>query len=801
MLLVFMVGSAWAANPAEKTAPRRFLRQEIKSDYVPGELLVKFKTVFSAEDRQRFNQQIPGTAQNREEAMTAFHNHFRTRPTSHRLLHWQLIKLPPGMSAEQAVEKIRNNPLVENAEPNYRVYAESLSTTYTPNGAFNDPFYTDGQSEWWINRTQGDAAKLAPYIYGSSAIVVAVVDTGVYAAHPEFAGRLVAGQNCITGAPDPSDTNDDNNFIGTEPVWGHGTHSAGVIVGTVNNAAGIAGTAWNGHIKVMPVKVLASNASGSLFDLGTGIQWATDHGARVINLSLATSAANSVVAEACQNAYDAGCVLVAAAGNNWTNLITTNYFPAVYGICISVAATDSMDKGTGYSNYSDPAGWIDCAAPGGALYSYYDGLIFNTSGGMTVTMRGYDYGVTSTANNGGYSALDGTSFSTPQVSALAAMLLLQNPARTNEDVRTLIDGNCDLTDDPRRVGNGRINIYRSLGVFLPHATFTVTPSDTPTPSSTPTLQKTFTPTDTSTATATATITPTVTPTGTRTPTGTPTSTRTVTPTRTSTATHTPTSSASPTFTATPTFTDTPTATPTATITFSPTNTSTKTPSATVTSTPSVTPSGTITPDYTPTNTFTVTPTSTCSPTLTSSATYTWTGTATFTSTWTPTSTTTPTFTITPSSTASPTSTHTPTATPTYTITLTATISPTSTVSPTSSASPTVTMTSTALVGDLSQVIAYPNPWRRERAVFFRIEFLHLTMNADIKIYSLDGRLVRSLAPGTLSDGGHTDNPGNTGKASWGLTNDKGATVASGIYIYLITDPSGNHARGKLGLIR
>lgn len=300
--------------------------------------------------------------------------------------------------------------------------------------------------------------------------------------------------------------------------------------------------------------------------------------------------------------------------------------------------------------------------------------------------------------------------------------------------------------------------------------------------------------------ATPTFTPTPTFTFTQTPAGTPTFTSTATPSRT----------ATPSATGTPTATETSTATESATHTQTFTITLTRTPSPSSTPTPTLTASGTFTPTATRTGTSTSSPTVTATPTITRTSTISPTSThspvhtPTHTPTITPTSTISPTPTVTRTCTATGTITRTATVTPTSTITLTSTISPTPTISPTLTVSPTVTITPTPLTyaPDLGGVIVYPNPWNGELPwVRPRMVFLNLSRNATIRIYSLDGRRVTTLPPGLTADNGQTRNAGDNGRAEWALTNEQGRPVASGVYVYIITDPEGRSSRGKLAIMR
>src|SRR5262249_37106364 len=103
-----------------------------------------------------------------------------------------------------------------------------------------------------------------------------------------------------------------------------------------------------------------------------------------------------------------------------------------------------------------------------------------------------------------------------------------------------------------------------------------------------------------------------------------------------------------------------------------------------------------------------------------------------------------------------------------------------------SASKTVTLVN----ADLSGVRVFPNPWRSDKHAGKNVTFDHLTLGSTIKIFTVSGHLARKLS----SDDG-------TASASWDLTNDSGDKVASGIYVYLITDSTGAKAKGKLAIIK
>ena len=168
---------------------------------------------------------------------------------------------------------------------------------------------------------------------------------------------------------------------------GHGTHVSGIIGATVNNSEGVAGMSW--YNKIMPVKVLDSSGAGSTYSVAQGIIWATDHGAKVINMSLGNYAQADFLHDAIKYAYEHDVVMIAASGNDNTD---RPGYPAAYPEVFAVAATDSNKEKASFSNYGD---YIDVAAPGDSIASTYPGSQ--------------------------YAALSGTSMASPHVAALSRL--------------------------------------------------------------------------------------------------------------------------------------------------------------------------------------------------------------------------------------------------------------------------------------------------------------------------------------------------------------------------------------------
>lgn len=226
--------------------------------------------------------------------------------------------------------------------------------------------------------------------------------------------------------------------------------------------------------------MLDKSGSGSYASVASGITYAADHDAAVINLSLGGPSNSNTLRSAVDYAYGKGAVLVAAAGNDGGSVL----YPAAYPNVLAVAATDSSDVVTWWSNHGSE---IDVAAPG--------------------------EGIISTQLGGDYNFMSGTSMSTPFVSGSVALLLAFNPSLSNSQAIAALEQGADdkgAAGWDQYSGWGRINVYRALQ--LAGAPPSLTPTVVPTPTPTPTPIASATPTPTPTATPTPTVTPTPTPT-------------------------------------------------------------------------------------------------------------------------------------------------------------------------------------------------------------------------------------------------------------------------------------------------
>ena len=217
----------------------------------------------------------------------------------------------------------------------------------------NDPYYYTYGYQWGLNKVRAPEAWALSTGQG---VLIAVLDTGTDYIHPDLSGKV------RTDIDWDFVNNDDN----ARDDHGHGTHVSGIAAAATNNSIGVAGMGWDASI--LPLKVMDSQGRGSTAELIPAIYYAADHGARVINMSLAGTTRDNLcpsdVQAAVDYAYRRGVLLVAAAGN-WP-YIAQSPFPANCAHVLGVAATTSSDSRAWFSNYGDH---VSVAAPGEDIYS------------------------------------------------------------------------------------------------------------------------------------------------------------------------------------------------------------------------------------------------------------------------------------------------------------------------------------------------------------------------------------------------------------------------------------------------
>ncbi len=420
LISLLLLGSviAYAPDPPEPPSPQ--------IEFVPGEIIVKFKAgvrpqSLGTDDQGWLMTDLPFlnvlSAQHGVTHMDMMVKALPVEPKARATLMQEglnrVYKLKVDEKADLArlIRAFKSSPYVEYAEPNYIAHAFT-----TP----NDPYWS---SQWGMTKIEAPSAW--DITTGSNSVVIAIVDTGVDLFHPDLSGKLVSGYDFV---------NDDSN---PQDDYGHGTHVAGIAAARTNNGTGVAGLSWGA--KIMPVKVLDNNGSGGYEDVASGIIYAANNGADIINLSLGGAAPSSVLEDAVEYAYALGYVVVAATGNE----NSTVSYPARYPEVIAVAATDSNDQRASFSNYGPE---VDVAAPGVSIRSTY------WWGGST------------------YGWLSGTSQASPHVAGLAALIWSVSPGLNNTQVESIIKQTAkDLGAAGRDnyYGFGRINARRALKATAP----------------------------------------------------------------------------------------------------------------------------------------------------------------------------------------------------------------------------------------------------------------------------------------------------------------------------------------------
>ena len=278
------------------------------------------------------------------------------------------------------------------------------------------PDDTYWSQEWYATKVHTDRAW--NITTGTGGPVIAVVDSGVQPSQPDLLGRVIAGYDFVNSNSVPNDD------------LGHGTKVSGVLAGLGMNALGVAGTCWD--CKILAVKVADSAGNVTFSNGAAGIVYATDHGAKVINMSWGKTSANSTLQAAVDYAHSHGVVLIAAAGNEGNQ---AKFYPAAYSGVISVAATTQTD--TLYS-WSTRGSWVKLAAPG-----------------CTYT----------TFKKATWGSFCGTSASAPIVAGIAGLILAYKPDATQAQIEDAILSTTVAISV--NIGGGRVDAYNAVHKFEP----------------------------------------------------------------------------------------------------------------------------------------------------------------------------------------------------------------------------------------------------------------------------------------------------------------------------------------------
>ncbi|MBE0467893.1 MAG: S8 family serine peptidase [Candidatus Desulforudis sp.] len=321
--------------------------------------------------------------------------------------------LIPVISAEMpvpAAEALAKNPRVRYVEPNGTVYALGQTVPWGIDRVFGDethPFRT-----WEVSN--------------GTNVKVAILDTGIDPDHIDL--NVKTGYNAFD---ETSNTVDEHS---------HGTHVAG-SVSALDNPLGVVGVAP--AVELYPVKVLDDSGGGTWDSVAAGIQWSVDNNMQVLNMSLGGSGDSQTLRAACDAAYAANRLLVAAAGNsgNRPGIGDNVGYPARYASVIAVAASDSNNKRATFSSTGPD---VELIAPGVSIYS---------------TTPGDKYGTKS-----------GTSMASPHVAGVAALVWAANSGLTNVQVRGILQNTAqDLGLSANHQGHGLVRADRAVAAVQPPA--------------------------------------------------------------------------------------------------------------------------------------------------------------------------------------------------------------------------------------------------------------------------------------------------------------------------------------------
>jgi subtilisin family serine protease len=310
-----------------------------------------------------------------------------------------------------------------------------------------DPLLSD---QWALSEPLAIGAQEAWKQSHGDGVIVAVLDSGVQLNHPDLAANLWTNPAEVAGNGKDDDSNgyvDDvygaNMFTDNGNVSddeGHGTHVAGIVAARAGNGIGGSGLAPNARI--MAVKVLDANRSGNSSLLASGIRYAIDEGARILNVSINGDGTSSDLTAALHYASEKGATIVASAGNNSRNLDLTPSYPASSAepSVLSVTATDEGGGIVGFANRGLRS--VDLAAPGDTILS--------------------------TARGSGYETRSGTSMAAPYVSGALALLSAARPDMSEAALRGAL-----LASAPKRsilsglLGGGGLDVGAAMHAIVP----------------------------------------------------------------------------------------------------------------------------------------------------------------------------------------------------------------------------------------------------------------------------------------------------------------------------------------------
>jgi subtilisin family serine protease len=373
-------------------------------NYVPGQVIVKFKKGSSI---QSFNK-------GKASAMGMKHQGGWSNMNMH------VYGTNKSATVQATIDELKNNPDVEYVEPNYILGKTEVEVGKTmtkseaaQSGDIQSQANTMSQTGASIHAEDAWAIGV-----GTATPIVAIIDTGVDLDHEALVDAMWVNPGEVAG----NGVDDDHNgYIDDINGWdfsqndnnpndgdGHGTHVAGIVRGTSEDLFN-PGTP---KLRIMAVRFLDDNGSGTTADAIKAIYYAVNNGATVLNNSWGGASYSHALLEAIAYSYQQHTIFVAASGNSSQNADNNPMYPAAYDVpnILSVAATTDADNLAWFSNYGDSK--VQVASPGQSILSSYP--------------------------NDFYVSMSGTSMATPFVSGIAALMSREKPTMWGYQLKTLI---------------------------------------------------------------------------------------------------------------------------------------------------------------------------------------------------------------------------------------------------------------------------------------------------------------------------------------------------------------------------
>ncbi|HLP49540.1 MAG TPA: S8 family serine peptidase [Chitinophagales bacterium] len=430
-LLLLAAFACSAISMAQTVSPQKFQEGKIwfkiKNDEIPGKIKVGNYADVPLSTLP-FLDKVSAQAGIKKLSMP-----FIASKTTAALQRTYLLQLNNDEQVDVTIKMLQQCKEVEYAErvPLHRTAA-----------APNDSYYA---AQWHLNTIKADSAW--NYFSTGSNIVIAIVDDAVETSHPDLAPNLWVNAGEIAGNGIDDDNNgyiddvngydagdDDGDPSPSDPSFDHGTGVAGMASAATNNSIGIAGIGYS--CKLMCVKSGATLGDpGNIYGAFEGVYYAASAGADIINMSWGSDQYSVTEQNIINYAVSQGCILVAGAGNDDTDV---RFYPAAYDSVIAVGSTTSSDERSSFSNYGS---WVSVCAPGSAVYT--------------------------TQVNSTYDNEWGTSFSSPLVAGLLGLMKSMVPAMPNDALVNCMLNSADNIDamNPWYVGSlgtGRINALSAM---------------------------------------------------------------------------------------------------------------------------------------------------------------------------------------------------------------------------------------------------------------------------------------------------------------------------------------------------